>query len=159
MVCLCHSPRRVSDPDQDVLPQFPHPLSVLSSSIESPSSLFQRYSFLARKTYHSVTDTTTKFLRDRSPGFLDIFDLSSVSSTSKSEPLEKFLTSLNNAISFVEKSQGESIPGRFGAFEVIGLEDIEREWGRESEQYLTAAAALNAIIQSVSWPHILPLSH
>lgn len=69
------------------------------------------------------------------------------------------MESLKNVVAFVEESQPSGNADRFGAFELNGLKDIEEEWGQESEQYLTAAATLKAIIQSVRRLSVLLFSH
>ena len=140
------------------MPQALQPSFVLPLSIGSTSSLIQQYINLSLKTYHSVADSTTPS-QHQSLRILDIFALSSVSSPLKSEAIQKFLESLKNVVAFVEESQPSGNADRFGAFELNGLKDIEEEWGQESEQYLTAAATLKAIIQSVRRLSVLLFSH
>lgn len=141
----------------DVTPQALQPSFLLPLSIDSTSSLLQQYSHLASKTYHSVADAASEPSSHRSHRFLDIFSLTSVDSPSKSDAVEKYMTSINRVVSFVEESQQSENADRFGAFEVVGLKDIEAEWGQDSEQYLTAAATLKAAIQSVSPQSCTPL--
>ncbi|KAF8510249.1 hypothetical protein JB92DRAFT_3144444 [Gautieria morchelliformis] len=134
----------------DVIPQAFQP-SILSANINSPSSLLEYYSQLSRQVYSSVvTRASTKSSQYPPSRLLDIFALSSESSTSASKALENFLTSLNNLVAFVEESPGEGVAERFGAFEVTGLKDIEEAWGQESEQYMTATAAVKATLQSAA---------
>jgi hypothetical protein len=144
--------------DPDVIPQPLQPSFVLPLSSDSTPSLLRQYRHLARKTYHSVADAAVGSSTLQSFRFLDIFSLSSVSSPAKSDAVEKFLGSLNSVVAFVEESRQSEAADRFGAFEVMGLKDIEEEWGQESEQYVTATAAVKAAIQSVSREHVLCFS-
>ncbi|KAF8590191.1 hypothetical protein K439DRAFT_1657487 [Ramaria rubella] len=127
---------------QDVIPPSLKPSFALSSS--SPSSFLDLYTYFARKTYDSVTDSSSTS-SSQPPRLLDIF---SASTTSQSAAASRFITSLSKLVSFVEDSDRTSDAARFGAFQIEGLEAIAQEVGRESELYQTATATLKATILS-----------
>jgi len=70
-----------------------------------------------------------------------------------SPPTEKFVSELSAIVEFLEADHLSW--DRFGAFRVTGLRSIADAYGRDSEQYTTAAASLNAALRSaVNKPHL-----
>jgi len=57
------------------------------------------------------------------------------------------MSEISTLLDFVES---DSTSGRFGAFELKGLGEIQRAFGSGSEQYRVAADSLQAVIQSVA---------
>ena len=74
------------------------------------------------------------------PRLLDVFSVSSSAT-------ETFLTELSGVISFLE-SDDAFYADRFGAFELKGLSEIARAYGRASEQYQLAAETLRAAVRN-----------
>ena len=70
-----------------------------------------------------------------------------------SPPTETFLSELSSIVEFLEADHLSW--DRFGAFRITGLRSIADAYGRNSEQYTTAAASLNAALRSaVNKPHL-----
>lgn len=73
------------------------------------------------------------------PRLLDIFSAPSVATGT-------FMSEMSTLLDFVES--GSTSSGKFGAFELKGLREIQQAFGSGSEQYRVAAHALRAVIQS-----------
>jgi hypothetical protein len=66
---------------------------------------------------------------------------------------ETFVSELSVLVEFLEADHLSW--DRFGAFRITGLRSIADAYGRDSEQYTTAAASLNAALRSaVNKPHL-----
>jgi hypothetical protein len=73
-------------------------------------------------------------------------------SASTSENVHQFLSDLTTLANFVDKESRTD--SDFGGFVVHGLSGIMREFGSQSEQYLTAVAVLKATLQKVNSSNI-----
>ena len=119
--------------------EFSHddPTSTLSEIIQT--SLYR-----APLAFSHVFDGTNSPTVSFSP-LLDIMNVS--------PPTEKFVSELSSIVEFLEADHLSW--DRFGAFRITGLRNIADAYGRDSEQYKTAAASLNAALRSaVNTPHL-----
>ncbi|KAI9442550.1 hypothetical protein H4582DRAFT_1929122 [Lactarius indigo] len=117
-------------------------------------------------SYHDPTSTFSEIIQKslyRAPlAFSHVFDDSN-SSTVTSSPLldlmsdspstEIFASELSSLVEFLEADHLSW--DRFGAFRIAGLHSIADAYGRDSEEYTSAAASLNdALRTAVNKPHL-----
>ncbi|KAG9031478.1 hypothetical protein FRB95_002724 [Tulasnella sp. JGI-2019a] len=144
-----------SDYPQDFIPEstMSHP----SFTIENPppadmfTDLIHAYVERAHQMGDSVfsslapaINSITKIVSPVYKSILDAFDIASAG-------VEKFVTELEMLAGLVDedtKKDAVSTAQEFSAFEVTGLVEIQKEKGRESEQYLTAAKSMQAVLSS-----------
>lgn len=80
--------------------------------------------------------------------FVPLLDIINVS-----PPTETFVSELSALVAFLESD--DLSWDRFGAFRITGLRTIADAYGRQSEQYTTAAASLAAALRSaLGKPHL-----
>ena len=108
-----------------------------TSSVTSLDSLVSTFLHRAPFTYSQIFSEAS-YPAHGVPRFLDIFTVP-VASTGV------FTSEISTLLDFVES---DSTSGRFGAFELKGLGEIQRAFGSGSEQYRVAADSLRAVIQS-----------
>lgn len=95
---------------------------------------------------HRAPSTYSQILSEASypahgvPRLLDIFSVPSISTGT-------FMSEMSTLLDFVDS---DSTSGRFGAFELKGLGEIQRAFGSGSEQYRVAADSLRTVIQSAA---------
>jgi len=120
----------------------------LSLSSPSPASTFSRIiqTSLQRASHaFSYVFDVSKGSKHTYFPLLDIMNVSPVTET--------FVSELSALVTFLE-SDDLSLD-RFGAFRITGLRTIADAYGRESEQYATAAASLAAALRSaLTKPHL-----
>jgi hypothetical protein len=125
----------------DVIPKKLKP----TFEIPSPSSVTSLYS-LVSTFLHRAPSTYSQILSEASypahgvPQLLDIFSVPSTATGA-------FMSEISTLLDFVES---DSTSGKFGAFELRGLAEIQRAYGSGSEQYRVAADSLRAVIQSAT---------
>lgn len=125
---------------KDVLPDSLRPSFTLSNapSVSSFSSIISTYLHRAPHAYTHIFSLPS--YDAPVPRLLDVFSVSSSAT-------ETFLTELSGIISFLE-SDDAFYADRFGAFELKGLSEIARAYGRANEQYQLAAETLRAAVHS-----------
>ncbi|KAF9793205.1 hypothetical protein BJ322DRAFT_1033345 [Thelephora terrestris] len=125
----------------DVIPKKLKP----TFEIPSPSSVTSLYS-LVSTFLRRAPSTYSQILSEASypahgvPRLLDIFSVPSTATGT-------FMSEISTLLDFVES---DSTSGKFGAFELRGLTEIQRAYGSGSEQYRVAADSLRAVIQSAT---------
>ena len=123
----------------DVIPKKLDPTFEIpsTSSVTSLDSLISTFLHRAPFTYSQIFSEAS-YPAHGVPRLLDIFSVPSTSTRT-------FMSEISTLLDFVES---DSTSGRFGAFELKGLGEIQRAFGSDSEQYRVAADSLRAIIQS-----------
>jgi len=123
----------------DVIPKKLKPTFEVpsTSSVASLDSLVSTFLHRAPFTYSQIFSEAS-YPAHGVPRLLDIFSVPSVSTGT-------FMSEISTLLDFVES---DSTSGRFGAFELKGLGEIQRAFGSGSEQYRVAADSLRAVIQS-----------
>ena len=123
----------------DVIPKNLDPTFEISStsSVTSLDSLVSTFLHRAPSTYSQIFSEASYPVHGV-PRLLDIFSVPSISTGT-------FMSEISALLDFVES---DSTSGRFGAFELKGLGEIQRAFGSSSEQYRVAADSLRAVIQS-----------
>jgi len=121
------------------------PLSFLGSS---PASTFSRILQTSLERAHLAFSHVFDVSSGSKNMYFPLLDIMQVS-----PPTETFISELSALVSFLE-SDDLSLD-RFGGFRITGLRTIADAYGRESEQYTTAAASLAAALRSaLSKPHL-----
>ncbi|KAH9963894.1 hypothetical protein BC827DRAFT_1128499 [Russula dissimulans] len=121
------------------------PVSFLSSS---PASTFSRILQTSLERAHLAFSHIFDVSSGSRNMFFPLLDIMKVS-----PPTETFISDLSALASFLESDDLSS--DRFGAFRMTGLRTIADAYGRESEQYRTAAASLAAALRSaLTKPHL-----
>ena len=125
----------------DVIPKKLDPTFEIpsTSSVTSLDSLVSTFLHRAPSTYSQIFSEAS-YPAHGVPRLLDIFSVPSTSTGT-------FMSEISTLLDFVES---DSTSGRFGAFELKGLGEIQRAFGASSEQYRVAADSLRAIIQSAT---------
>lgn len=123
----------------DVIPKKLNPTFEIHSipSVASLDSLVATFLHRAPSTYSQIFSEAS-YPAHGVPRLLDIFSVPSISTGT-------FMSEISTLLDFVES---DSTSGRFGAFELKGLGEIQRAFGSGSEQYRIAADSLQAVIQS-----------
>ena len=108
---------------------------------DDPSTLSE---IIQTSLYHAPLAFSHVFDGSNSPTitFSPLLDIMNVS-----PPTETFVSELSSLVEFLEADHLSW--DRFGAFRITGLRRIANAYGRDSEQYTTAAASLNAALRSV----------
>jgi hypothetical protein len=75
--------------------------------------------------------------------------------TDSTSAVAKFKQEIRSMIEFTE---GSSELGRFGAFEIKSIALLADEYGRESDEYLSAVRTLKEILNRVCFPTLRRLS-
>jgi hypothetical protein len=107
-------------------------------SLTSPSSLISTYLHRARHVYSSIY-TSLSYPRQDTPRTLDLFSISSPST-------DTFLAELTVISDFLDANPSSF--DQFAALELTGLSKIAAAFGRTSDQYLLAAQATRATLES-----------
>ncbi|KAF9653968.1 hypothetical protein BDM02DRAFT_3107153 [Thelephora ganbajun] len=123
----------------DVIPRKLNPTFEIpsSSSVASLDSLVSTFLHRAPSAYSQIFSETS-YPAHGVPRLLDIFSVPSISTGT-------FMSEISTLLDFVDS---DSTSGKFGAFELKGLGEIQRAFGSGSEQYRVAADSLRAVIQS-----------
>lgn len=123
----------------DVIPKNLNPAFEIpsTSSVTSLDSLVSTFLHRASSTYSHIFSEAS-YPAHGVPRLLNIFSVPSASTGT-------FMSEISTLLDFVES---DSASGRFGAFELKGLGEIQRAFGSGSEQYRVAADSLRAVIQS-----------
>lgn len=123
----------------DVIPKKLNPTFEIpsTSSVTSLDSLVSAFLHRAPSTYSQILSEAS-YPAHGVPRLLDIFSVPSIATGT-------FMSEMSTLLDFVES---DSTSGKFGAFELKGLGEIQRAFGRGSEQYRVAADSLRAVIQS-----------
>lgn len=117
------------------------------------SDLIYAYTERASHLFDSVFSSLSPFLAaiKETPAYkqlLDIFDLAG-------EGASHFVEEFGRIVEWVdEELEGKSKAAKpdedkFSAFEVKGLAEVEKAYGRQSEQYITAAKSMQAVLSNV----------
>ncbi|KDQ55773.1 hypothetical protein JAAARDRAFT_208550 [Jaapia argillacea MUCL 33604] len=131
---------------KDTLPRSLFPTFSLSNSpkVSSLTSLISTYLHRAPHIYTSIYSTRSHPPSLGVPRLLDSFTL-----TASSAATEAFLGEMSVLVDFLESpSELEKGESKFGAFELQGLGQMAKEYGRESEQYKLAAETVSALFSS-----------
>jgi hypothetical protein len=125
----------------DVIPKNLDPSFEIpsTSSVTSLDSLISTLLHRAPSAYSQVFSEAS-YPAHGVPRLLDIFSVPSVSTGT-------FMSEISTLLDFVES---DSTSGRFGAFELKGLGEIQRAFGSGSEQYRVAIDTLRAVIKSAA---------
>lgn len=123
----------------DVIPKNLDPTFEIpsTSSVTSLDSLISTLLHRAPFSYSQIF-CEASYPAHGVPRLLDIFSVPSISTGT-------FLSEVSTLLDFIES---DSTSGRFGAFELKGLGEIQQAFGGGSEQYRVAAETLQAVIQS-----------
>ncbi|KAG8983669.1 hypothetical protein FRB90_005843 [Tulasnella sp. 427] len=116
------------------------------------TDLIHAYTERASHIFDSVFSSLSPFLASikETPAYkqlLDIFDLAGDAASHFVEEFGRLVEWVDEEIEGKAKATS-SDEDKFSAFEVKGLAEVEKEHGRHSEQYLTAAKSVQAVLSN-----------
>lgn len=119
------------------------------------TDLIHAYTERASHLFDSVFSSLSPFLASikETPAYkqlLDIFDLAGEGAKHFVEEFGRLVEWVDEEIEGKSKATSSPDEDKFSAFEVKGLAELEKAQGRESEQYITAAKSMQAVLSNVS---------
>ncbi|PSS37536.1 hypothetical protein PHLCEN_2v612 [Hermanssonia centrifuga] len=131
---------------KELLPSsFESTFQLSSPPLDSLSPLIQAYLSRAAHTYSTVFSTASSTISQQAAQLLDMF-------SAPTEANQAFLTSISALVDFLDSQPSEPsvTPGyeNFGAFEVNGLQELAKQYGKSSDPYQTAVKTLQAVFTS-----------
>ncbi|KAG8948161.1 hypothetical protein FRC04_009960 [Tulasnella sp. 424] len=117
------------------------------------TDLIHAYTERASHLFDSVFSSLSPFLASikETPAYkqlLDIFDLAGEGAKHFVEEFGRLVEWVDEEIEGKSKATSSPDEDKFSAFEVKGLAELEKAQGRESEQYITAAKSMQAVLSN-----------